>query len=94
MMSKIPKIKLKIQQNILSHSQKKKKKKNFSEWSNACMRCWSLDLRFFFFLNIFLYSMLSRIRNMVLWDKIVEHNEKKCSENGQILQNLRQCCNL
>lgn len=27
MMSKIPKIKLKIQQNILSHSQKKKKKR-------------------------------------------------------------------
>ena len=38
MMSKIPKIKLKIQQNILSHSQKKKKKKRILV--NGLMPAW------------------------------------------------------
>lgn len=29
------------------------------------------------FQNTLLYNMISLIRNMVLWDKIVEHNQKK-----------------
>lgn len=50
---------------------------NFSDWFlvSGLVRGAGIYV-YLYFQNILLYNMISLIRNMVLWDKTVEHNRK------------------